>query len=325
MVKELKNTLQKENFNLTILNLLSQGIKPKDISKQLNLSMPNLSYYLRRLKNQGNIKKIGYGTWEVKSMTSNTLRKDKQIRGHAFIWTIKLNKKFNWINLLDSTGQHNYKLVRNLIPRIIIKDKKVWLGKKTITIYEHKSFYANNSINSRKYAVIGLIEVLEALEKQLVINIRPYIFKCAREHFGMIKNDLARQYNRNNEKMIIHDDLEGDWLWIDDSESLGELETKNIVRSKQVQDWWNDNKKHNFKVTASFLLENINKVVEIQNNDRLLVQELPKTIVKLEQQISSHLKLINEYRKENIAWRKSEVKKIKSNLINGVQRSLNDY
>ena len=318
MVKELKNTLQKENFNLTILNLLSQGIKPKDISKQLNLSMPNLSYYLRRLKNQGNIKKVGYGTWEVKSMTSNTLRKDKQIRGHAFIWTIKLNKKFNWINLLDSTGQHNYKLVRNLIPRIIIKDKKVWLGKKTITIYEHKSFYANNSINSRKYAVIGLIEVLEALEKQLSINLRPYIFKCAREHFGMIKNDLARQYNRNNEKMIIHDDLEGDWLWIDDSESLGELETKNIVRSKQVQDWWNDNKKHDFKVTPSFLMESLTKLTELNIDNK-------KQVLQFAEQIKSHLALIQEYRKENKAWRKSEVKKIKSNLLNGEQLTLDNY
>ena len=318
MVKELKNTLQKESFNLTILNLLSQGIKPKDISKQLNLSMPNLSYYLRRLKNQGNIKKVGYGTWEVKSMTSNTLRKDKQIRGHAFIWTIKLNKKFNWINLLDSTGQHNYKLVRNLIPRIIIKDKKVWLGKKTITIYEHKSFYANNSINSRKYAVIGLIEVLEALEKQLSINLRPYIFKCAREHFGMIKNDLARQYNRNNEKMIIHDDLEGDWLWIDDSESLGELETKNIVRSKQVQDWWNDNKKHNFEVTPTLLIENIDKLTNAQIKTDIQILQFSK-------QIESHLALIKQWKQSNEQWRKSEVKKIKSNLINGEQLTLDNY
>jgi hypothetical protein len=325
-MKEVKKEPQKENFNLTILNLLSQGINPKDISKQLNISMPNLSYYLRNLKKSGNIKKVAYGTWEVKTMTLNTLtKKDKQIRGHAFIWTIKLNKKFDWIKLLDSTGPHNYKLVRGLIPRIVVNNHKVWLGKSTITIYESKSFYADNSIQSRKFAVITLLEVLEALESLLKINLRPYIFKPTREHYSMIKNDLARQYNRNNEKMIIHDDLEGDWLWIDDSESLNELETKNIVRSKQVQDWWNDNKKHDFKVTPSFLLENLNKVIEVQNNDRELTKGLPIAIKQLEAQISSHLKLIQEYRHENISWRKSESKKIKTELTEGKQKSIFDY
>ena len=297
-----------ENFNLTILNLLNQGKNPKAISKELNISLPNLSYHLRQLKDSGNIKKIGYGTWEVKNLTLNTLKKDKQIRGHAFIWTIKLNKKFDWINLLKNK---DYKLVRGLTPRLFILSKKVWLGKKTITIYESKSFYGINSIESRKFAVITLLEVLEALEKELGINLKPYIFKPNREHYGQIKNDLARQYNRKKQKMVISDSLEGDWLWIDDSESLSELETKNIVRSKQVQDWWNDNKKHNFKVTPSFLMETL----AIQQNH----------LNQFSKQIESHLALIKQWKMSNEQWRKSEVKKIKSNILNGEQRSLSYY
>ena len=31
-----------------------------------------------------------------------------------------------------------------------------------------------------------------------------------------------------------------------------------------MQKWWNDNKKHKFEVTPSFLMENINKVVQVQ-------------------------------------------------------------
>jgi hypothetical protein len=299
--KEVKNIHQKHNFNLTILNLLNQGKHPIDISKELNISLPNLSYYLRNLKNQGNIKKVSYGNWEVKSMTLNTLPKNKEIRGHAFIWNLKLNKPFNWLELLKNK---NYKLIRGLTPRLFIKDRKVWLGKKTITIYENKSFYANNSINSRKYAVISLFEVIESLEKELNINLRPYLFKPTREHYGMIKNDLARQFNRNNEKMIIRDNLEGEWLWIDDSESLGELETKNIVRSKQVQNWWNDNKKYNFEVTPSFLLESINQVT---SNQAMFNQNFESHVSAIQQlgnavkELTNQVKLLQE---ENMKLRK---------------------
>ena len=294
---EVKKEFQKENFNLTILNLLSQGKSPKIISKELNISLPNLSYYLRRLKASGNIKKIGYGVWEVKNMTLNTLtKKDKQIRGHAFIWTIKLNKKFDWINLL----KENYKLVRGLTPRIIVNDHKVWLGKSTITIYESKSFYANNSIQSRKFAVVTLIEVLEALESLLKINLKPYIFKPTREHYGQIKNDLARQYNRKHERLIINDSLEGDWLWIDFSEGVDELETKNVVRSKQVQDWWNDNKKHDFKVTPTFLMEQINKVTENQLIFAKNMESHINAIKILGQEVKGLSKSIKLVKKENI-------------------------
>lgn len=303
-----------KKFELDILNLLKQGLNPSKISKQLNIKLSLLSYYITKFKKLGIIKKVSYGTYEVQNITSNTLtKKVKQIRGHAFIWTVKLNKKFNWLELLKN---QEFKLVRNKTPRIVVSNHKVWLGLKTITVYENKSFYANNSINSRKYAVISLIEVLDAIQSKLKINIRPYIFKPTREHYGMIKNDLARQYNRNNEKMIIKDDLEGEWLWIDDSESLGELETKNIVRSKQVQDWWNDNKRHDFKVTPSFLMESLSKLtnVQIESNRQLLLYQ---------EQNKEHLKLIKLYQKE-AELRIKEIKKKKVSLKE-FQTSLGDY
>lgn len=267
-MKQVKNNLNIE----FLLNLLKQGKSPSTISKELNISKQSINYYLKTLKDNGNIIKKGYGVWEVKDSTLR-IEKSKSIRGHAFIWKIKLNKPLNLSNL-------NYKLVRNKIPRLIINDKKVWIGKKHIIVYESKSFYAKDSINSRKYAVISLIECLEALGKQINTNLKPYIFKPVKEHYSMIKNELAKQYNRNNEKMIIRDDIEGEWLWIDDSDSLNELETKNLVRSKQVQDWWNDNKKHDFKVTPSFLMESINKIVVNQQI--------------FDKNMSSHLEVLNK-------------------------------
>lgn len=250
---------KKNDFYLSILQLLKLGHNPSFISKKLKISKQKLNYYIRQLKKEGLIKKIGYGVWEVKNNTLNTLtQKPKKIRGHAFIWTIKLNKKYNWKRL-----KLQHKLIRNCIPRVIINGRKIWLGKKTITIYEINSFYGENSIQARKYAVISLLELLETIEKKLNINLKPYYFKPAREHYGMIKNELARQYNRKGEKLHIKDGQD-EWLWIDDSESLGELETNNIIISKQVQDWWNNHKKYKFQVTPQFLMERIYEVTENQ-------------------------------------------------------------
>ena len=83
----------------------------------------------------------------------------------------------------------------------------------------------------------------------------------------MIHNDLAIQCNRKGEKIHVHCDKEGEWCWIDDSYAMGELETggkKALTRSLQVQNWWNDNKKHNFEVTPSFLMESIGGMVQVQ-------------------------------------------------------------
>jgi hypothetical protein len=253
----------KKDFYLIVYDLLKQGFNPSKISEKLGLSKQRINFYIRYFKKEGIIYKKGYGTWEVKEVKTSlvrTLPKEvKQIRGHAFIWTIKLPKEMEGLG-----NKINAPRLNKGQARLFIKNHKVWIGKKSIVVYEPHSFYGKDSIESRKYAVISLLEVLDALEYQLGIKLHKKIFKPSREHYGQIKNDLARQYNRKGEKMIIHDDLEGNWLWIDDSESLNELETNNLVRSKQVQDWWNDHKSHDFKVTPSFLLNSMNQITQNQ-------------------------------------------------------------
>jgi len=300
--------VSKENFYFTILELLKEGKNPTLISKQLNISKQKISYYIHKFKERGYIEKKGYGTWEVKKHTLSQLdfKPKKSIRGHAFVWTIKLHKEYDWIKQLGTT---KYNLIRGIIPRIFINNRKIWLGKKNIVIYENKSFYANNSINSRKYAVLSLLTILDTLEHKLKVNLKPYTFKTSREHYGMIKNDLAIQCNKNNEKILIHDDLEGDWLWIDDSESLGELETggkKAVVRSKQVQDWYNDHKKHDFKVTPTFLIESIHGLTTSQQGMINTMSEYAKhikahtrSIVALSKAIPQLTKLLKDTKEEN--------------------------
>jgi len=285
-----KNDISNKDFYLSVISMLNQGKNPSSISKQLNIKKQNLNYYISVLKKKGIIKKIGYGTWEVKEFNSNTLKKvDRKIRGHAFIWTIKLNKQFDWINLLKVT---NYKLVRGLTPRIFIDKKKVWFGKKTLTIYETNSFYGKNAIESRKFSVISLVETLEKIEKLLNINLKPYIFNPTREHYALIKNDLAKQCNRRGEKLIVSD-LNGKWLWIDDSEGLSELEVGNtnaLVNSLGTQKWWNDMKRTKFEVTPTFLMESLSGLIQTQqmNADNIIKHQ------KVLDEMLITLKLIRE-------------------------------
>lgn len=260
MEKEVKKSVKKKDFYLIVFELLKQGLNPSKISSKLSISKQNINYYIRKLKNEGIIEKKGYGTWEVKQLLPNTLTKrTKEIRGHAFIWVVKLPQEIQGLkDKVQGTILNKGQV------RIFIKNHKIWIGKKSIVVYEPHSFYGKTSIDARKYAVISLLEVLQALENKYNIKLHKKIFKPSREHYGLIKNDLARQYNRKGEKMIIHDDLEGNWLWIDDSKGLGELETNSLVRSKQVQTFWNDHKKHDFQVNATFVLNSMNQVTQNQ-------------------------------------------------------------
>jgi hypothetical protein len=288
------------NFYFTLLDRLKKDTNLSKIQKEFNLSKQNLNYYLRKLQKDNIILNKGYGHWEVidkvKIMPKGTLPKTKDsIRGHAFIWKVKLPNIPNWndrINILNK-NKIPFKLVGLLktTPRIIINKRKVWLGSKTLAIYDSNSFYAQNSIESRKYAVISLLETLYKLERKLKISLKPYNFNVSREHYGQIKNDLAIQHNRKGEKLHIYDDGK-EWLWIDDSESLGELETNNLINSKQVQYWWNDMKKHKFEVTPSFLMEQLKGLIQTQqmNADNIVkhqevLDEMLITLKKIQEKL----------------------------------------
>ena len=284
--KEVKNTL---NYNI-LLDLISELKSVSKVANRLGMSKQAINPYIRNLKANGNIKKIGYGTWEVKNLTYNTITKQVKIRGHAFIHKIIISKDINW-------SKFNLRKLKNVY-QIIINNKKVWLSYRKVTIYENKDFNGIDAIESRKIAINEMVKDLDTLKKTLNINFN-YGFKTAREHYSMIHNELANIYNKRKEKMIIKDDLNKEWLWIDFSDGIDELETNKLINSKQVQDWWNDNKKHDFKVTPSFLMETL----AIQQNQ----------LNQFTEQIKSHLALIKEYRKENIKWRKNQVKEIEKN------------
>lgn len=309
-MKQVKNSSQAKSFYFTIFNQIKEGKNPAKICKDLSISKQKLNYYIRRLKKEGHIVKRGYGVWEalkeVKISTKDTYPKEvKTVRGHAFIWNIKLPREIKgWLNRKEILAKNNiaYKEVGlKGTPRIFVNKRKVWLGSKTLTIYEPASFYGSNAIESKKYAVITLLETLKKIESKLGINLRPYTFKPAREHYGLLKNDLAVQCNRNKEKIAVRDIAGQLWLWVDDSLGLGELETGGVQalpNNLGVQKWFNDHKKHNFEITPTFILNTMNGIQQNQLVfDRNMKSHL-EILKRLGDEVQGLSKTIKEFKNE---------------------------
>ena len=270
---------KKYNFYLPILSELKIRTNLSKIQKKLSISKQVLQYYLRELKKQGFIIQKGRGWYEVtnkvKDLTKydNFLSKDMS-RGHGYIWEVKIPQEIpQWnkrIEILNKKGIH-YNLVGALktTPRIKLLGRKVWLCNNHLRIFDkpNQSYYGKTAIESRKYAIQEIILVLRALETKLGVNLNASNIYHKKEHYALIKNDLAIEHNRKGE--LIHiSDKEGEWMLMDDSmEQGGELETigkKSLVTNIKLQKWWNDKKEHDFKITDTFILQSLGGLIQIQ-------------------------------------------------------------
>lgn len=279
-----------EQFLLDILNLIEKGYNPSKICVQLNLSKQSLNYHLAKLKKENLIKKVGYGVWEinkVKSLINQTQAQPQQvknIRGHAFIWKVRFNKQFNWKEILESKQINYDEMGIKNTPRIILDNKKIWLGKKNVIIYFNKkdSFFAFNSIESKKLAVYSLLQTVSLLSNTLGIPPVKYKFTSAREHYSLIQNCLAMQCDKENNKINIKNE-EGYWMSIDNSLNLHEAEAvgnNSLLDITGIKKYFNEHKETKFEVTPKFVLNAINKVT----NNQIMFAE----------NIESHIKAIQD-------------------------------
>ena len=301
-LKQVKILTDKKNFNFTILSLLKQGKNPAKISKDLSISMPNLAYYLRRMKKEGLIIKRGYGVWEVlkevKILTKygSNLPRD-YVRGHAFVWRLYFPKEIKGydqrIERLRELDMH-FKLVgvTKNIPRIKVLGRKIWLCRDHIRIFEKKSasFYGDNAVESRKRAFTEVLEIIRVLENKLGVSLKPLNIETAREHYALIKNDLAIDQNKQGIIWRISD-KDGEWLLIDDSLGQGgELENigkKSLTTNIEMKKWWNEQKDTKFEVTPKFILNGFAE----QNN---LINGVVKNQLIFDQNMKSHLEILGK-------------------------------
>ncbi len=275
-----KNQLDKENFYLSIIRQLEVSTNLIKIQKKLNISKQRLNYYLRELKQRGLIIKKGRGWYEIvkKSKNStqygNLLVKDSS-RGHAYIWNVELPKEIGeWdkrIKILEKKGI-NFNLVGALktTPRIKALGRKIWLCNNHLRIFDKKkqSYYGKTAKESKSLAHMELLNIIRVLENKLGFLFKPLKYSIQKEHYALIKNDLAIDQNQKGIIMRIKDENGEEFLLIDDSlEQGGELETvgKGAFKNNiQLQKWWREQKNTNFQVTPSFILNTMNGIQQNQ-------------------------------------------------------------
>lgn len=286
-----------------VLAEIKSGLSPAQISKKYNIPKQNISYFVGKLKKQRCIEKVGYGTWryirplkEVKDLTSRqgNRSKQKEIRGHAFIWRIVFYNPYNWEKIIKNYQKKKLTFQRissGKVLRTIFKNRKIWLSAKGMTIYEPLDFMGRSSFETKGKAVFEMDKLIKDLLKELGQKFRPYKFTTSREHYGIIKNELARQYNDKKQKMEIRSEDGDIWMWIDDSKGLGELENNDAPISRKVQNYWNNHKKHKFKVDADHILKNEKETKEKLKHHDQITDKAIRTLGKYDEQIALHLKV----------------------------------
>lgn len=259
-----KKVTTKKNFYLAVLSELKFTTNLTKIQEKLSISKQQLNYYLRKLKTLGFVFNKGHGWWELtdkgKNPTKYAIFHEKDsIRDHANIWETEIEKiPENWhkrIEVLQKKGI-NFKRVGALrnIPRIKVLGRKVWLCNDHLRIFdtEKASYYGDDAKEGRKNSKFQAMRIIFSLEKKLGIQLNPNKIKFKKEHFALIKNDLAINQNQKGIIWRISDES-GEWLLIDDSLGEGgELENtgkKAFKTNPKLQEYWNSMKEDGFKTT----------------------------------------------------------------------------
>lgn len=168
-------------------------------------------------------------------LTQSQLTRFQQdaVRTHAITTTWQVPRGLrNWDNphrtqYLDS---HNIPHIQLGIAgggqRSIVKDRKVWLLNKVLIIYDKASYFAQTALEGKNTALALHLRIIKHVERLLHTSFligSDYKFKVSRQHYALIHNALAQQYNEAGEKLEVRTG-KGLWLLIDNSNNIHELE-----------------------------------------------------------------------------------------------------
>jgi len=246
LLRTIKNVAWNQSFYFTIFSYVKNAGKlPVGVcSKQA------LNYYVKALKIDGVISKLGYGVWraddvawekfKVKKLLQGTKPclennfTSKQIRGHGFQFTLRIPHFDNWSkgrrSALERAGI-SFRPIRDGFDgeRFVFRGHKTWLTSKSVVVYcpPDKQYFAESAEESRKYALYDMLQIVKGLENLLGVSFGrggKLWFKFTKQHYADVNNVLAKQYNREG-KVLRVADWDGEWLIIDYSLGIAELET----------------------------------------------------------------------------------------------------
>jgi len=324
----------------SILEEIKNGLSLKDISEKYSIPKQTVSYSVGKLLKMGCVAKVGHGvstTWHfvkvVQIRPKDTLKVKtglNDIRGHAFIWNIEfLGDGYDWKQIITNYKKKykkstlTFKMIcGGKVPRTIFKQRKIWLTKKGLTIYEPLDFFGKSSFTVKGTAVFEMDRLIKDLIKKLNLNMQHYRFKCSREHFAHVKNEMARQFNDTKQKIYV--EFDGKHFWVDHSHGENEEETDDANTSVQAKKFYESQLKTKFGVTPEIILGNQKKTDEQISKLTGAIAETGEQLLDYKEQNKEHLALIQDYKAESVASRSESVanRKLLTALLNKLEGKL---
>ena len=312
--------MRSKKFYLTVLDQIKAGNYPAQICKDLDISKQKLNYYLSTLKRLGTIRKIGYGTWEYlkdldlkevkKSVVigkDSSLLKQDTVRGHGFLFKFKIKDNLlNWNKREEIFIKNNIKFDPYYVggikrgQRIIFRNRKVALTDRSIIINFPESYIAETSIRAKKDAIYNAISLINGLENFLKADFKinkKYMFKVSRQHYALIKNSLAKQYDKEGKKLECYTH-KGLWLIIDNSYNLHELETLHKdtadTDNTKVQNFFHSLKEN--PITSKEILDMNNEIKSMLKESSENQIQLGQVLKQMEKNIIHLTKIVSDDR-----------------------------
>lgn len=268
---------------LEILKEHPEGLYVKEIVIYSDIPRRSVCRFLADLKNK-NLVKNEHQFWRLAQLAqlarggSSRLEieatKKVEVRGHGFQFTIVLPKDLrNWKNRREILRQKTiwFKELNSIYggaEKLEFKGRQIILTNKSIIIYESKSYFSQLASESRQQAINELKLLIVSLATMLHADFGSQVqIKVSKQHYALVQNALARQYNADNKELKVFGNDGKLWLIIDNSLKLEELETLHtktaVEDNKIVQDFFNNLKKYpNF--TPDFIMEGFKKIAENQ-------------------------------------------------------------
>jgi len=305
-------TAQKEILHL----ITDEFLTIKQIAQRRDCTIQAIYKITAQIKKKGF---LGDGLNKVEKVESTFNQSDVRLHGQEF------NIRILW-------QDNKYQKLLEKSNVMYLDSNTIRLYKNSIEIYSGQSFYGSTANLSENKSLSYWQSFLARLEHELnisLLKVRARNIKIVNQHYARGNSEIAEDSIKNKERVWVYAEEDGKLAFItDDSFGFQEDETVHPITAKsdrkavdkQVNDWRLNNPPTNSELKEALIIQtdNVNKLIENQKG-------LPIVIEELAEQIKSHLALIKEYRHENINWRKSEVKKIKKELIEGHQRTLNEY
>jgi hypothetical protein len=234
-----------KEVNLSYISLLEKGCLLKDIARINGVSIPYVSKVIKRLKACGAVSRIGYGVWnvdrslyyshlkQVNQITGCRSRDTPPVRGHGFRFFVRLPEadygkfmgKADFV-FKEVPGGFSFELFGHRV--------KLFLsGSLDVYFKSGWSVYADSSHVSFRAALVELERILVRFECLFDIGLsRPFKFGVTRQHYALIKNELAKDCDDRKEKLKVLAEDGRTWLLVDNSFALHELEAQHQVTAR---------------------------------------------------------------------------------------------